>query len=227
MGPDDNPAPGDRGLSAMDDRSPPEPVDLPEDLIHLVKPELQPGERLLWASHAGAGSPSTVSAPSWAPWIWFLGFASVSLGCLVAVPIATHRAREGPDAVLAILGLLSGVIAFFFVIGFLGNFFSRRAERRKLKGQVYALTDRRGVIWMPEARSAVSVHTFQRGTIKGTDLHRVQYPDGSGDVLFRVSHQQPSGFLGIADVRRVEELVRRFLVIPGQRSNSVDESLLD
>ncbi len=36
----------------MDDWSPPEPDDLPEELIHLVKPELQPGERLLWASAA-------------------------------------------------------------------------------------------------------------------------------------------------------------------------------
>jgi hypothetical protein len=205
----------------MADQSPPEPDDLPEELIHLVKPELQPGERLLWASRAGAGSPSPGYRPSWAALTWFFGFAAVSVGCIVALPPMVNGNRDGAGAALAVIALVSGVIALFFIVGFLSTFFSRRSERRKLEGQVYALTDRRAIIWVPAERSAVSVHTFQRGTIKGEDLHRIQYPDGSGDVTFRFAYQQPSGFIGIAEVRRVEELVRRFLVVPGVPSPSL------
>jgi hypothetical protein len=218
MGPDDDPASGDRGLSAMDDLSPPEPVDLPEDLIHLVKPELQPGERLLWASRAGA--PSMEVWPSKVAWIWFFGLASVAVSCLASMPAGANR-LEGPGSGLAVVGLFAGLIAFIMLIYFAGNFSSKRSERSKLAGQFYALTDRRAVIWMPTGRSAaVSVHTYQRGTIKGEALHRVQYPDGSGDVLFQGSYfGNPSGFFGIADVRRVEELVRRFLVDPNRKAD--------
>jgi hypothetical protein len=142
------------------------------------------------------------------------------------LPWATNPGREGIGGPLFVFGLISGIIAFFFVIGFLHGIFSRRVERWKIVGQVYALTDRRAVIWVPQAKSAISVNTFQRGTIRGTDLRRVQYPDGSGDVSFR-NYPEPTGFLGIAEVRRVEELVRRFLVVPGQGPEHVDESLLD
>ena len=190
----------------MDDWSPPEPDDLPEDLIHLVKPELQPGERLLWASRAGVTSLSPAYRPSWGALTWFFGFAAVGVGCLAALPAAANARLEGPGAALLFIGLVSGVITYFFIVGFLGGFFSKRSERRKLEGQVYALSGRRAVIGMPAERSAVTVHTFQRGTIKGENLHRVQYPDGSGDVLFYGRYYggaSASGFLGIAEVRRV------------------------
>jgi len=208
----------------MDDRSPSDPDDLPEELISLVKPELEPGERLLWASRAGSGSPSSLAEPSLWAWVWFLGFLTVSLGSFVGIPILASLRQEGGEGLLLVIGILCGVICCFFVVGHLSIFLAKRSERRKIDGQIYALTDRRAVIWLPGSKSSVSVHTFQRGTIKGTDLHRVQYPDGSGDVLLRNTYQQPSGFLGIAEVRRVEELVRRFLVVPGPGTSPDIES---
>ena len=208
----------------MDEWPPPEPDTLPEELIHLVKPELQPGERLLWTSRAGAGAPSTALWPSsWSAWIWFFGFVAVGVCCLGL----SNNQRPGVDGLLAAIGVLSEITALFFVVGFVSNCFSRWDERRKMTGQVYALTDRRAVIWAPAKRSAVSVHTFQRGTIRAEVLHRVQYPDGSGDISFRVSYQEPSGFRGIAEVRRVEELIRRFLVVPGQGPEPSEESQPD
>ena len=69
------------------------------------------------------------------------------------------------------------------------------------------------MIWVPIGRSvAMKVHTFTRGSIKGQELHRVQYPDGSGDLFFRNEFLQPAGYLDVAEVRRVEDLVRRFLI---------------
>ena len=72
---------------AMDEWSPPEPDALPDELLHLVKPELQPGERLLWASRAGVGSTiiRRIWPSSWPASIWFLGFATVGLTSLVAL----------------------------------------------------------------------------------------------------------------------------------------------
>ena len=210
----------------MDDQALPEADDISEDLTHLIKPELQPGERLLWASRAGLGPGSNPAStwPSKPALIWFFGFLTASIGCFAAIPMVANRRPDGPEAGLAVLGIFAGIIAFFFAVFFVGNFFSKQKEREKLAGQVYALTDRRAVIWVPAERSAVAVHTFQRGTLKGEQLHRVEYPDGSGDVLFHGGYfGGASGFIGIAEVRRVEELVRRFLVDPTRKAEFADE----
>ena len=63
MGPDDDPASGRRGLRAMDDWSSPENWDLSEELFQFVKPELEPGERLLWAATEQARPPECGRAP--------------------------------------------------------------------------------------------------------------------------------------------------------------------
>jgi hypothetical protein len=178
----------------MDD-SPAEPEEVPEEVLLLVKPELQPGERLLWASRAGAASPSTAYSPALASWIWFFVFASTSVGCLTAIPWAAGPQPAGKGDPLVILGLVTGTCALLLVIAFLQRIFSQRSERRKLVGQVYALTDRRAMIWVPGVKSTVAVHTFQRGTIRGEDLHRIQYPNGSGDFSFRASHRLPRASL--------------------------------
>ncbi len=193
----------------MDDGSPSLIEDLPEELVELVKPELEPGERLLWASRSCVISPSINPWPSVTALVWFTGFAATSVGCLSMV---TNK-NPGSDGFFGVVGLLSGVIVFFFVIGFVSHFFSKQNERRKLAGQIYALTDRRAIIWIPTKNLAFAVHTYQRGMIKSDLLHRIEYPDGSGDVRL-CGHPSfyHSGFQGIADVRRVEQLVRRFLI---------------
>ena len=201
----------------MDELATGPPEVIPEDLIPLVKPELRPGERLLWASRAGVGTSTTPPGPSIAAWTWFLGFLATSAGCLSAVGYVDKTNAGSAVGLLMFIGLISGLIVFFFAIGFSVGLANRRVARRKHLGQVYALTDQRAIIWFPGPTAAVSIHTFQRGTVKAEDLHRVQYPDGSGDVLLRKSYQEPLGFLGVTEVRRVEELVRTFLVVPGQQ----------
>ncbi len=212
----------------MDDRSPFELDALPEELLHLVKPELQPGERLLWASSAGTAANLGSPWPSKIPLTWFFGLLTASVVGLSAVPLGAGRGQDPSEGGFLVIGTVAGTIAFFFAVFFVGNFFSKTKDRARLAGQVYALTDRRAMIWVPGGRSAVAVYTFQQGTIGGNELHRVQYPDGSGDVLFQGHYfGGPCGFIGVADVRRVEELVRRFLVVPGREPDRLQEHFDD
>jgi len=196
--------------------------ELSEELQGLIKPELAPGERLLWASRSGTRSPFGDRAPLMVGCLWTAGFFLVCVVCLVPVITLTPLPqKEKLDGVLGVVGVLSGIIGLFVLIGTISVLIQNGTERQRLKGRVYALTDRRAIIWCPQGKSAaIKIYTFPSGSVKADSLHRVQFPDGSGDVVFQGDYyHDPSGFTGIADVRRVEELVRRFLVDPGAGSS--------
>jgi hypothetical protein len=69
-------------------------------------------------------------------------------------------------------------------------------------------------------KGAIVVQSVARDGVAG--VLRIEYPDGSGDVRFRLKGIEivdgvpvnPTVFRGIADVRRVEELARRTLFVP-------------
>ena len=66
-------------------------------------------------------------------------------------------------------------------------------------------------------RQGIEIHSIPRGKV--VNVHRVEYRDGTGDVVFGFEKLDdvctiPQGFLGITDVRRVEEQVWRVLVEP-------------
>ena len=85
--------------------------------------------------------------------------------------------------------------------------------------KVYTLTDRRAIIQIQDSRTqAVTVHSYHRGTIKS-------HPSDSNTPTVRATStsswkptSSPAGFKDVADVRRVEELIRRFLIVPGTTS---------
>ena len=212
----------------MDDPTGPAPGPdlISEDLLPLVKPDLQPGERLLWAARAGLAARSASDEGSGSAWVWAAGFATIGLACLLAFPRLVRPAGgDGFDSWLFIIGVVALIVGFLIVVGIVGSKIDARSQRNATDGQVYALTDRRAIIYVPDAKSgAVTVHAIPRGTIKVNKVHRVQYPDGSGDVVLRGGSSTLSGFRGVEDVRRVEELVRRFLVAPTPDSSPLDET---
>ncbi|HWE40046.1 MAG TPA: hypothetical protein VG406_26075 [Isosphaeraceae bacterium] len=185
---------------------PPELDDLPDDLRARLKAELAPGERLLWA---GRPSPKPVQVTK-----GYVIAALVALGlaalcvALLALPMPPPDRFEQPDKgsriVLALgIGFLALMIALLTVAVWNSKVAGARREARRL----YALTDRRAVVWKPIPGSeAVTVTSYHPRQIEG--LHRVENPDGTGDVLFSGSGAWGTGFHGIADVRRVEDLVR-------------------
>ena len=100
--------------------------------------------------------------------------------------------------------------------------------RRKAKGTCYALTDRRAIIW--EAGSFLSVQVLSYRPAELTKIRRIEYGDGTGDLVFEenimigprnngypTTTRQRHGFMSIDHVRQVEELLRKALLATGTR----------
>ncbi len=194
--------------------------DLPDELVELVKPELEPGERLLWAAVA---QPRDMN-----------GFPTgrkpmlVMLGCWVlSMILVCGGPWKAPQRwVEPLLATIVGGLLFASVIAMLVSLDRSKAYRQRrdsVRKAYYAITDCRLVVWSPLKRTkALRIKSFQAGSLKAVD--RSEFPDGSGDVLFEF-HDQDShdydefgriyaGLLGVENVRRVEELLRKTLFRP-------------
>jgi hypothetical protein len=188
---------------------------LDTDLRTILKGELEPGERLLWA---GRSDPVAVR--------FGLGFYLYSAIAMILpvvgiAPFLNARRHHHFDAPPIGWGLLLVGIACVIVIGLIAYWSSRRREFRRRSNILYAVTDRRAIIWIRERKSdAIRIKTVQRSQIM--TVERVQRPDGSGNLFFSTGRGHLSaeyefdwhgfGFLDIHDVRRVEQIVRNNLV---------------
>lgn len=206
----------------MSDTPWPDPIshldDLPDDLRGRVKAELEPGERLLWAEKAGRNAWD--SATNYVGLLTFsAGFLGLCVVCMVAFfgPLAGRL--RGIENLLFAAGVGAGFIAFCLlasVVGTLGSWSWRLLKRGRFGPTYYALTDRRAIAWTPVPDSeAVTVCSYPRR--RSGRVQRVEYPDGSGDVVVTGSGEGESSwdaltFEGVADVRRVEALVRATLI---------------
>jgi hypothetical protein len=204
----------DKAWLAIDDRSSAD--DLPEDLAGLVKPELQPGECLLWASRARGRPPGFIPTPIRSSLFAVLSLGtSAGAGYLMFGPLRTRFERvDGLVTGIGLIAFVAGLIAAFVASC---TFLDKWWPRGLIPGNIYALTDRRAIIWVPVRGSkAVEVHAYTRGSVRS--IHRLEYPDGSGSVRFDYPTEEylgrPPGFDEIADVRRVEVLARRTLIEP-------------
>ncbi len=181
---------------------------LPEGLAERIKPELAPGEVLHWAARSNARTGTGEYGGPFQALLWGLGLGLASCAgfALLARDGPTIRAYTNPIAIWSILAGFSGLVGLLIaVFGALG----RRAEIRRQRLQVDAMTDRRAIIWTPEPGSeAMLVQIVAWAAIKPEEIRRSQFPDGSGSVLFRNAYPGPPGFLGVEGARRVEWLLR-------------------
>ncbi len=196
-------------------------VDLPAELADRVRRELLDGERLLWAGRPLRGPGRAVGCVLIALGLYLALFMAV---CVVVMTVASVAlALEGEWAagafVLAVYLPPAAILGWYlprlqFVIA--------RQHRRC----VYALTDRRAIVLTVGPISEVNAQSF--GPAEAASMHRTEYPDGSGSLLFEryavvgrtddgvplVRFERRGGFLEVAAVRDVEHRVRRALLPP-------------
>jgi hypothetical protein len=196
---------------------------LPPELATRVESELAQGERLVWVGQPLPGLYRLQSIPMLIIGIFFLGFSLLWLALTAGVGLigAGAAGQADPAAGLgiggffscfALFGLLPLAIGIFLVTAPL---WTGSMARRT----VYALTDRRAIIFEPQLFRTVQVRSYTAAGLGA--MSRTERGDGSGDLVFdeyttRGSNNSTTttrrGFLAIANVHQVEGLIRKTLL---------------
>ena len=167
--------------------------------------QLDSGERLLWSGSPMAGGMAMGALPATLFGIPFTAFAAFWM------TTAWNGTRHLPhDFGPWMLFPLFGVPFLLIGLGILtAPFWAYLAAQRT----VYAVTDRRALIIVGWPRA--TVQSFQPSDI--SDLTRVEGADGRGSLMFAsrlwtgnngFPRSSRIGFVGIDEVRRVEQLIR-------------------
>jgi hypothetical protein len=189
---------------------------LAEELAARIKPELAPGERLLWAARSRSElSSGPISLANW--------LCIVVSGLVAFLGIGTGLGMFGQTLKdSSSVAIMLGDLAVPFFLGSCAfavhAWVTNLGWGQEKPATIYALTDSRAIVWRPEPkRGGFEIFTLPPGSFR--QVHRHERPDGSGDVTF--SHlegfsgmpEPPKGFQGVADVARVEALIRAGLLV--------------
>ncbi len=180
----------------------------PGDPLEVVRRELRPDERLIWAGHAGVVALARSKlGRGFLAGVVVVGFAVVMLAYLLTgdLPMA-----EGGNALhlMPLIMPLGGGFLFGLLLALEPLWAAYRA-----RSTLYAISDRRLLIVnMFPIRQVQSFPPEALNTLECTER-----PDGSGDLVFRKAATGSGrsrqikrfGFYGIPEVRRVEDEVRR------------------
>ncbi len=191
--------------------------ELTDELRSRVKSELEPGERLLWTGR------NRIEQSAIGLGHFIAALIAAGLFVFTFLCLSFFNNRES----VAVLALVTGLIGFLVVVGLLGSIGDTSINRGRDRSILYALTDRRAIIWMPDYRPrGIAVHSIQRGEL--ARVHRVEYSDRSGDLRFGLVNPIPglttTEFTGIPEVRRVEQIVRNNSISDEKRAERVPHS---
>lgn len=175
-------------------------LDVPPELADRVASELMPDEKLIWL---GQPRPDLAVRPAYILVPFGIVFAGFSLFWIVMAMVITF----GIMAPCGIPFLAIGVVLIISPVWL-------RAWARKT---VYALSNRRAIVWQPGWFGYVTVQSFTASGLG--QMSRTERGDGSGDLMLHVyttgigddSRTITKGFMGIDRVKEVEELVRTTL----------------
>ena len=201
---------------------------LPPELDQRVQAELSGGERLVWVGQPrpdySRGGTIFLSLFG----VFFAGIAlfMLAVGLVVAAAFSGVGAAQGQG-----FGGLAGCFPLFFCLFTLpflaiGGYMASAPlwMPARLRRIIYALTDRRAILWEPNWFG--KGYTVRNYTREGLGrMVRVDRADGSGDLVFEeyyttstnndgysTNQRHQRGFMGIDRVRDVEELVRLTLM---------------
>lgn len=180
-------------------------ADLSPELADRVARELTPDEKLIWA---GQPRPDLMARAAWFLVPFGLVFAGFAVFWMIMAGVMTG-------------GLMAPCALPFIAIG-LGMVASPVWLRSLARKTLYALTDRRALVWEP---SFWGTTTLRQYTAAGLGhLTRVERSDGSGDLVFEEfttvnrsgngtsTSTTRRGFLAIDRVHEVEHLIRQTLL---------------
>jgi hypothetical protein len=170
----------------------------------IVRLEVGPNEKILWAGRPGRGALVRTQAAKIFPGIFFLVFAVLWL--YTTGGKAWLAGEPGTFSVFSLFGLIAAVPGLGLTLSPLWMWLAARWT-------TYAILERRLVII-----SSFPVHrVYSYGPRDIQELERTERGDKSGDIVFRRELSASSrnrrqakriGFFGIPNVRRVEDLVR-------------------
>jgi hypothetical protein len=197
---------------------------LPDELENRVQSELRSGERLVWTGQPKPGRFMRGSIPIvlfGIPWTAFSIFWIAMTSGIIFGVAGGGNAPGGFGGLVACFPLF-GLPFVLIGIGMLTSPFwmYRRALRT-----CYALSDQRAIVWATPWFRATEVRSYTAAELG--KMTRREYGDGTGDLVFEEfvtvtpnsnggyrSQRTERGFLGIGNVREVEELVQRTLLGP-------------
>jgi hypothetical protein len=202
---------------------------LPPELDQRVRSELAADERLVWV---GRPRPDlyrgqTIFLAIFGAFFTAIALFMFSIGLVMTVGFAGFGAAAGGAG-----GGLAGCFPLFFCLFtvpfmLIGGYMMTAPlwMPKRIARVVYALTNRRAIIWEPGwFRGQYTVRNYTREGLGR--MYRTDRADGSGDLVFEEFYTQSSnsdgnvstrrnqrGFLGIDRVREVEELLRLTLMV--------------
>lgn len=182
---------------------------VPLELKPVVDRELQAGEQLVWF---GTPNPRNMMLASLGLVLFGIPWTAFALFWTGGAFVATRAANApfGLDVCFPLFGVP------FILVG-LGMLSSPFWMRRRGQRTAYLLTDRRAVIIQGGLFGSVTTYSFQPERL--TSITRLERKDGSGDLVFEEFTTRHGsghtttrrGFIGIANVRAVEEQVNQLV----------------
>lgn len=183
-----------------------------------LQAEIRSGETIVWA---GRASRVQITSAQWYNTFGGLFFVAFSIMWMC---ISNGKSTQKNDAIIATaMGCLFLLLGLWFAI-------TPLRARYKARKNIYAITDQRALVLegalFGGARQVYSFDPHRLGKIR-----RTQRTDGSGDLILEESisgldHETGQamikvvGFIGINDVKQVEELLRTTLQLDETPVNS-------
>ena len=181
------------------------------ELRRAIDAELDAGERIVWLRQPvpwllWRGTLAVLIFG--VPWTAFAVFWTLGAAGLVG---STARATGWWAYIFPLWGL---PFIFIGLVMLSAPYWAARAAKRT----IYAITDRRAIIWIPKAWGEKEVQSFEPRRL--LSITRKERTNGSGDLIFeqfRETHGSSTttirrGFMALRDVRDAEEVLRDVLL---------------
>ena len=184
---------------------------MPIDLQRMITAEMASGEKVAWSAQP---IPAALGRKLWPVVLFGIPFTAFAVFWIGVATWGTSKAKNG----LPVFRLFP-LFGLPFVLVGLGMLTSPIWIRRKAGRTAYVLTNRRAIIFSAGRAGQINVRSFEPERLG--DLLRTQRADGSGDIIFTrdIGYNSADGFnsrrgatdvgfIGVRDVKNVEEKIR-------------------